>query len=245
MKTKDAIRCSIKKHFLGCGILSCSILLGAGVLHAQIQPGQTAPPANQASEEPQQNQAFPNRPVPAARNLEPDTYEPITRAGRLRWYVRSVVGPESLAAGVFVAGYQTARNQPSVWGTHWDGFGKRYGMRLSNIAVSNAIQGSVGSLWGEDPRYFREGEGAPMGARLGHVVKGAFEAKYRDGHYGPNVSYYIGSVSGNFISNAWRPSEQTTVGATMNRVATGVLGKVVGNAFKEFWPDIHEHIHKP
>lgn len=220
-------------------------MLGAGALYAQIQPGQTAPPANQETTEPHQNQALANPAVPAARNLEPDTYEPITRAGRLHWYVRSVVGPESLAAGVFVAGYQTARNQPSVWGTHWDGFGKRYGMRLSNIAVSNAIQGGVGSLWGEDPRYFREGQGASTGARLAHVVKGAFEAKYRDGHYGPNVSYYIGSVSGNFISNAWRPSEQTSVSATMNRVGTGVLGKVVSNAFKEFWPDIHEHIHKP
>lgn len=245
VKTNSSIRSYVARHSGGIGVFCCAVLLGAGAIYAQIQPGQTARPENQDLSASQQNQAFPSRPAPAARNLAPDTYEPITWAGRFRWYVKSVIGPESLAAGVFVAGYQTARDQPSVWGTHWDGFGKRYGMRLSNIAVSNAIQGGVGSLWGEDPRYFREGDGASMGARLGHVVKGAFEAKYRDGHYGPNVSYYIGSVSGNFISNAWRPSEQTTVGATMNRVGTGVLGKVVSNAFKEFWPDIHDHIHKP
>ena len=245
MKPKSFIHILLQRNCLRAGFLSWSLLAGAAGIHAQIQPGQTALPPNENATESQQNRAFPNQPVPAAKNLDSGQYEPITRAGRIRWWAKSIVGPESLAAGVFVAGYQTARNQPSVWGTHWDGFGKRYGMRLSNIAVSNAIQGGVGSLWGEDPRYFREGDGASMGARWGHILRGAFEAKYRDGHYGPNVSYYIGSVSGNFISNAWRPSEQTTVGATMNRVGTGVLGKVVSNAFKEFWPDIHSHIHKP
>jgi hypothetical protein len=228
-------------RFVGSAIITSVLFFSAGTTRAQIQPGQTSLPPDQQQAEPQQNQVLSSQPAPAARNLDPSTYEPITMNGRVRWWVRSLIGPESLAAGVFVAGYQTARNQPSVWGTHWDGFGKRYGMRMSNIAVSNAIQGGVGSIWGEDPRYFRSGESS-MGGRLRHVAMGVFEAKYRDGNYGPNVSYYIGSVSGNFISNAWRPSEQTTTGATMSRVGTGVLGKLVSNAFKEFWPDVQEHV---
>jgi len=228
-------------RLIGSAIISCIVFLLAGITQAQIQPGQTSLAPDQRQVEPQQNQAVSSQPAAVARNLDPSAYEPITASGRVHWWVHSLIGPESLAAGVFVAGYQTARNQPSVWGTHWDGFGKRYGMRMSNIGVSNAIQGGVGSLWGEDPRYFRSGESS-MGGRLRHVVMGVVEAKYRDGHYGPNFSYYVGSVSGNFISNEWRPAEQTTTGATLGRVGTGIFGKLVSNAFKEFWPDVREHV---
>ena len=228
-------------RFAGSAIIFCVVLFGAGTTQAQIQPGQTSLPPDQQQAEPRQNQALSSQPAAVARNLDPSAYEPITASGRVHWWVHSLIGPESLTAGLFVAGYQTARNQPAVWGPHWDGFGKRYGMRLSNIGVSNAIQGGVGSLWGEDPRYFRSGASA-MSGRLRHVVMGVVEAKYRDGHYGPNVSYYIGSVSGNFISNEWRPAEQTTTGATFGRVGTGILGKLVSNAFKEFWPDVQEHV---
>lgn len=228
-------------RLIGSAIISCIVLSAAGITRAQVQPGQTSLPPDQQQSEPQQNPALSSQPAPVAKNLDPSAYEPITMSGRARWWVHSLIGPESLAAGVFVAGYQTARNQPAVWGPHWDGFGKRYGMRMSNIGVSNAIEGGVGSLWGEDPRYFRSGDSS-MGGRLRHVAMGVIEAKYRDGNYGPNFAYYIGSVSGNFISNAWRPSEQTTTGATMGRVGTGLLGKLASNAFKEFWPDIREHV---
>ena len=237
--SKRAISKAVR--FVGSAIIICLVLFGAGTTRAQIQPGQTSLPPDQQQAEPRQNQALSSQPAAVARNLDPSAYEPITASGRVHWWVHSLIGPESLTAGLFVAGYQTARNQPAVWGTHWDGFGKRYGMRLSNIGVSNAIQGGVGSLWGEDPRYFRSGDPS-MSVRLRHVVMGVVEAKYRDGHYGPNVSYYIGSVSGNFISNEWRPVEQTTTGATFGRVGTGIFGKLVSNAFKEFWPDVQERV---
>jgi len=69
--------------------------------------------------------------------------------------IKSTVGPVSLAAGLFSAGFGTAMNRPREYDPHWEGFGKRYGMRLTGIATGNAMEATIGPLWGEDPRYFR------------------------------------------------------------------------------------------
>jgi len=64
----------------------------------------------------------------------------ISAEDRLKWVVNSTVGPASLAGGTISAGFGTLLNTPSEYGTHWDGFGKRYGMRLTGVASSNALE---------------------------------------------------------------------------------------------------------
>src|SRR6185369_2657477 len=95
---------------------------------------------------------------------------PFTNRDRFRWVVLSTIGPKNLAAGVFVAGINTWRGEPEGYSTHWDGFGQRYGARLAAGGTSHVIEAGFGSLWGEDPRYFRAA-GQPLRTRLGHVVK--------------------------------------------------------------------------
>ncbi|HEY7615282.1 MAG TPA: hypothetical protein VH744_00625, partial [Terriglobales bacterium] len=88
--------------------------------------------------------------------IEPKvSYRPITGEQRFRWFVNNTVGPASLGAGILSAGLGTARNNPEEYGPTWEGFGKRYGMRLTGVSTGNAMEAGLGSLWGEDPRYFR------------------------------------------------------------------------------------------
>jgi hypothetical protein len=70
---------------------------------------------------------------------------------RLAWFMNSTVGQKSLAAGIVSAAWGTALNKPKEYGPHWEGFGKRYGMRLTGVATGNAIEAELGGLWGEDP----------------------------------------------------------------------------------------------
>ena len=42
------------------------------------------------------------------------TYQPITGRQRLQWFAQSTAGPQSLAAGLFSAGFGTAINRPTV-----------------------------------------------------------------------------------------------------------------------------------
>jgi hypothetical protein len=67
--------------------------------------------------------------------------------------VNSTVGPKSLAAGIVSTAWNTALNKPKEYGPHWEGLGKRNGMRLTGVATGNAIEAGFGGLWGEDPRY--------------------------------------------------------------------------------------------
>src|ERR1041385_621130 len=84
-----------------------------------------------------------------------ETVTPITAAGRVNWWLRSTAGPASIAASSITSATNTGLNLPDEYGPHWGGFGKRVGIRLADKAVMNAMEAAIGSVWGEDPRYFR------------------------------------------------------------------------------------------
>lgn len=125
----------------------------------------------------------------------------LDRDARVRWFVISAVGPKSLGAGVVSAAWGAGFNNPVEYGPHWDGFAKRYGMRLTGVATSNAIEVGLGSLRDEDPRDTAVGRGK-VWSRVGNAAKYTFLAKRSDGSTTPAYARYAGIAGGNFISNA-------------------------------------------
>jgi len=179
--------------------------------------------------------------VSGQTTLSTQLYQPLTAQQRADWFVLNTIGPESLAGGVISAGWGTLFNKPHEYGTHWRGFGKRYGMRLTGVSVSNAMEAGIGAFWGEDPRYERSRSESFRG-RLGHVVKMTFLAQNRQGRLMPAYARYIAIPGNNFISNAWRADSEATVGNAGIRTLLGFLGRMSGNAFQEFWPDIRQRL---
>ncbi|MEQ1353603.1 MAG: hypothetical protein ABLT11_06265, partial [Candidatus Acidiferrum sp.] len=187
----------------------------------------------------------PDMPSPRQSSLTPsaqEPYVPISGKERAKWFVKATVGPQSLAAGLFTSGINTARDKPVEYGPGWEGFGKRYGMRLTGVATSSAIETSLGSIWGEDPRYFRT-SGQSFGKRVRNVVIMTFMAKRADGYLAPAYARYTAIVGGNFLSNTWRADSEATSTAALRRAALGVVGRMTADAFKEFWPDLARVIH--
>jgi len=160
-----------------------------------------------------------------------------TMADRLHWIGVSTVGPKNLAAGIFVAGFQTWRNEPETYGPHWDGYAKRYGSRLAVGGTSNAIEAGFGSLWGEDPRY-RRAASQPTKVRIGHVVKMAFVTHNRAGDLQPAYARYIAVPGGILVSNTWRPDSPSSPGNVSLQVGLGFMSRIISNAFSEFAPNI-------
>jgi len=166
------------------------------------------------------------------------TYTPITPGQRFRWIVNGTLGAPNLAAGVVLAGIATAGNSPEEYGPHWDGFGKRYGLRLTASATQGVLEASIGSMWGEDPRYFRTTGGQPFKTRLAHVAKMTFLSTNRNGDTMPAYARYIAIPSAQFISNTWRPDSQATASEALGRIPFSFLSSFTSRAFSEFWPDI-------
>ncbi len=165
-------------------------------------------------------------------------YTPITPAGRLKWFVLSTAGVESLlVAGPFSAGWGTAFDHPKEYGTSWEGFGQRYGMRLTGISTGNAIEASVGALWGEDPRYFRT-QGEPFKKRALNVVDLTFRAYRPDGERHFAYARMAGNVGNNFLSNTWRVPSDNDWQSAVIRILEGIAGKAAANAAYEFVPDV-------
>lgn len=90
---------------------------------------------------------------------------PISGEERLQWIAGRTVGPGGLIGGVFSAGFSTLGNQPEEYGPHWAGFGKRYGLRLTQVGTASVMEAGLGAMWGEDPRYVRSGDGEAAGEK--------------------------------------------------------------------------------
>jgi hypothetical protein len=179
--------------------------------------------------------------LPAVYGQATPSSHAITGRQRIDWFAKSTIGPESLAAGLFSAGFGTARNSPREYGPHWEGFGKRYGMRLTGVSTGNAMEAGLGALWGEDPRYSRAA-GGPVKERIRNIVVMTFMARRADGSLAPAYARYAATAGNNLLSNTWRADSESGIGDACLRTALGFAGRMGSNAFAEFWPTVTKHL---
>ncbi len=233
--TQIDMRCvtTVVQPFLFCSIAVCGLFSAASAQTSQSPGAQFLQPKDDV--------AHYLRAVPRS----PAAYPPITPKGRLEWFIRSTVGPRSLTAGLFSAGYGTATNSPHEYGTHWAGFGDRYGMRLTGISTGNAIEASLGAAWGEDPRYFHTVH-ASLGERAKNILDLTFRAYHPDGERHLAYARYVAVFGNNFLSNTWREPSESDWQHAMIRSAEGFGGRALSNAFSEFAPIVWRKIrHRP
>lgn len=180
-------------------------------------------------------------PPPQSPSTSIKPYHIITGKQRVRWFIDSTVGPETLTVGLFSAGIGTARDAPPEYGSHLAGYGKRYAMRLTGVSTGNAMEASIGAIWGEDPRYFRTYRQSYAG-RMRNVVVMTFLAHNREGSLMPAYARYTATVGNNFLSNTWRVDSEANTNAALVRTLYGFAGLMGKNAFTEFWPEIKARI---
>ncbi len=181
-------------------------------------------------------------PAPLTPTQSHTKYVPITPKGRLKWFALSTAGVQSLLiAGPFSAGWGTAFDSPKEYNTSWEGFGQRYGMRLTGVSTGNAIEASLGAAWGEDPRYFRAPD-EPFKKRVVNIIDLTFRAYRPDGERHFAYARMAGNVGNNFLSNTWRVPSQNDWQSALIRILEGIGGKAASNAAYEFFPDVMKAI---
>ena len=210
-------------HRIGaCLVLAC--LLASTSSLAQTEIAQAGPDSGTPSQ---------IAPLPSTSIQD---YTPITRNERVQWYLRGT-GTAAVSSSVLSAAWSTAWRSPHEYPETWGGFGKRYGLAISGVAISNGIEAGLGGVWGEDPRYFRKG-GGNFKSRVNDVLLSSVTATNRQGQRMPAYSRLIAIPSSNFIQNSWRVESQSSASDALMRTLYGFLGRMAGNAINEFLPDL-------
>jgi hypothetical protein len=191
--------------------------------------------AQDGASAPEPQALVPTTPAPSSTSPAP-----ITGIERLDWAVKYTIGPASLETGVLSAGWGTVFNHPREYGESFDGFVKRYGLRLSGVATSNVAEATLGMIWDEDPRYHRD-PALPFGKRIGRTLKMTF-ASERNGEVIPAYARFIAIAGTNVLSDSWRPNSDRGPSNTIDRIAMGFGGRLLGNLYDEFWPDVKKHV---
>jgi hypothetical protein len=177
-------------------------------------------------------------PQAAPTPVTADAYVPITTAQRVDWIVDGTIGRRSLTIiGPLATVWQTAFNTPEEWGRGVSGIAKRYAEREADVAISNTIEAGLGALWGEDPRYIPSGRRG-IWPRARYALKTSVLAQGRDGRLRPAWGRYAGNTLNNLIENSWLPPSQTTGTQTAVRSGMGIVTRMGGNLWEEFWPDV-------
>lgn len=230
--------------------LHCCFFLVTALIIPILAAAQATTPSSQTSQEPApqapdaaQDQAQkPSLLTPLPRKKESEPYHTVTDRQRLRWFLSNTVGPPHLfGAGSISAAFGTALDRPKEYGPGWRGFGDRFGMRLTGTSTGNAMEASIGKLWGEDPRYFAIPNEA-LKERIRNVVMQSFRARHRGGDYEPAWARYIAMSGNNFLSNTWRVHSEANTHDAVIRTGEGFLGRMASNAYEEFWPDVKKRI---
>jgi hypothetical protein len=170
-------------------------------------------------------------------------YTPITPEGRASWIVGGTIGPESLGLGVIAAAWTTAFNTPDEWHRSWSGYGRRYLQREADVAISTTLEAGFGAFWGEEPRYIPSARRG-VWPRIRYAMKTVVLAQRPDGHLAPAWGRYIGNTFNNIVENTYLPPSATTAESTIVRSAQGFLGRLAGNLWEEFRPDVERKMHR-
>jgi hypothetical protein len=70
----------------------------------------------------------------------------------------------------------------------------------------------------------------------------AVSARRTNGHLAPAYARYIAITGSSFAANAWWASSGSHTSDALVRTGFGFVGRVVGNAWDEFWPSVRPHL---
>jgi len=125
------------------------------------------------------------------------------------------------------------------------GYGKRLGASFADQASFKFFRDfAYPSIFSEDPRYYRFGQGN-RGRRLLHAVDHAFVAHRDNGHRMFNVSEWLGTVSAVALSNVYHPGNERGFAPAAIQVGSNMIEDAGFDVLREFWPEMARKFRLP
>jgi hypothetical protein len=160
-------------------------------------------------------------------------------------YLQDTVDPATFLAAGFNAGISQATNGDAPFGQGGAGYGRRFGASYADqVQYRFFKEFAYPTLFSEDPRYYREGQG-PTGKRILHAL-GHSVIAYRDsGHRMFNFSELLGNVSGVTLGNVYHPGARRGFGPAAGNVGLDYGLDAGYDVAREFWPELAKKFHLP
>lgn len=167
---------------------------------------------------------------------------PLTPGQKFHLFAKGSFDPFEYAAAGLQAGLSQAENEFPGYGQGAAGYGKRYGASLADQVSSNFFANFLyPTLFKEDPRYFRLGEGA-IRHRILYSFAQEFTSHTDKGGRSFNWSNVLGAFSSGGLANVYYPKTDRGFGLTMSRSAISLAYGSVGGLVDEFWPDVQRKL---
>lgn len=185
------------------------------------------------------------------KSVRPPHYKPglilcsLDLKDKVSLFVRDTFDPVTFIASAFNAGLDQAENRDPSFGQGATGYGKRFGASFADLASFKFFRDfAYPSIFSEDPRYYRLGQGN-TGRRLLHAVDHAFIAHRDNGHRMFNVSEWLGTVSVVTLSNVYHPGNERGFAPAARQVGYSIGEDIGLDVLREFWPEIARKFRLP
>ena len=151
----------------------------------------------------------------------------------LHKYVWSTLGADGVLHATLVGGFDQWRGTPEDWGSHSDGYAKRWMSEFAAAAIGNTTKYAVAHIEHQDPSFVRC-KCTGFGPRLRHAMHSPFSARRRDGHEVFSLATVAGLTAENVIPAAtWYPAPRGTRDGLVH-AGGGIAAKIAVDVFKEF-----------
>jgi hypothetical protein len=167
-------------------------------------------------------------------------FQPITGKQKMQIAIKdSFDWPAPFVGGMFAILYQVEDQNPS-FGQGFAGYAKRWASGYGDQMIGNMFQeGIIPSVFHQDPRYFRLGEGSKKHRAL-YALSQVMVARMDSGRRTFNFSEWGGAAAAAAISNAYYPDTRD-FDDNLQKLLIAVATDAFSNVGKEFWPDIKHY----
>jgi len=144
------------------------------------------------------------------------------------------VGITSLLAKGTDAHPQLGKGVPGYWAYYWRGY-------LDKTDGNYWVDWAMPTVFHQDERYFAKGEGGIIKRGVYAASRELITPNYH-GKNSFNASEILGRGISQAISLSYYPSQTQTASGYSEKFAYAVGRDALTNVFREFWPDINEHL---
>ncbi len=144
------------------------------------------------------------------------------------------VGVTSLLAEGTDAHTQIGKGVGGYWAYYWRGY-------LDKTDGNYWVDWAMPTVFHQDERYYAMGEGGIWKRGIYAASRELITPNYH-GQNSFNASEILGRGASQAISLAYYPSQTQTASGFAQKYAYAVGRDALTNVFREFWPDINEHL---